>query len=108
VSGVIPRNGNDLHEPGTRSADELTTLLADRYAAHMALAPDMRAQANRDRFLDVEELHALLANPDNYGDQSAVLPQHGTVARYNGHACRCEPCRAAMSVYGRNRRKQAA
>jgi hypothetical protein len=27
--------------------------------------------------------------------------QHGTVSRYTGRGCRCDPCRRAMSEYSR-------
>jgi len=37
------------------------------------------------------------------------MPEHGTITMYKGqHACRCEPCRAAWSAYGRNRTRQQA
>jgi hypothetical protein len=36
-------------------------------------------------------------------------PKHGTITMYKSRqACRCEPCRAAWSAYGRNRTRQKA
>lgn len=37
------------------------------------------------------------------------MPEHGTITMYKGsQACRCEPCRAAWSTYGKNRTRAKA
>lgn len=32
-----------------------------------------------------------------------VLAKHGTIARYNKHGCRCEPCRKVKSLHNKKR-----
>lgn len=37
-----------------------------------------------------------------------TLPEHGTIARYKHHRCRCNPCAEANRAYQRNYRRQKA
>jgi hypothetical protein len=94
-----------------RPREELCAELDARYAAHMALPPELRRAINATRVLSVEELHALLANPDNYGpeDRTGTLV-HGTMSGYNYFKCTCTPCRRAAVRYraALKQRKQSA